>query len=344
MFSLLWGADPHSIHGLLQQRQIMMKCWVSGDDILWPCKHISLEFPSPIFIVGLRPELASNQTVIQHVFLVCEFFFAIRLYNCNDSQSWHVRFASLAQWLENCTLSARDCQFWTKQCAFAQVAKESQHLLNLRNRNCLRQAKSFFANRSCERIFLRKDSTTVYKGLQFPLEGGLKWDFRTDSQAHQRRKLAADLASRGSAIQNCGFQGVCCRCYSFCCLNCDQLFADTRLDPEIKFANSFRGPLKKCTNHRAFKPAMQHRFLTFPRGGWISSSPGSSLSMQRHRIPPKPCLIIFCKRNTEEVWDLLFGLVASLCPEVVLIHRQPFLSLILRTSGPCRMRHVSWSC
>jgi len=26
MFSLLWGADPHSIHGLLQQRQIMMKC------------------------------------------------------------------------------------------------------------------------------------------------------------------------------------------------------------------------------------------------------------------------------------------------------------------------------
>jgi len=24
--SLLWGADPHSIHGLLQQRQIMMKC------------------------------------------------------------------------------------------------------------------------------------------------------------------------------------------------------------------------------------------------------------------------------------------------------------------------------
>jgi hypothetical protein len=25
VFSLLWGADPHSIHGLLQQQQIMMK-------------------------------------------------------------------------------------------------------------------------------------------------------------------------------------------------------------------------------------------------------------------------------------------------------------------------------
>jgi hypothetical protein len=36
-------------------------------------------------------------------------------------------------------------------------------------------------------------------------------------------------------------------------------------DPEIAFANSFRGPLKTCTNRRPFKLAMQHKFLTFPR-------------------------------------------------------------------------------
>jgi hypothetical protein len=30
IISLLWGADPLSIHGLLQQRQIMMKCFVLG--------------------------------------------------------------------------------------------------------------------------------------------------------------------------------------------------------------------------------------------------------------------------------------------------------------------------
>jgi hypothetical protein len=34
-------------------------------------------------------------------------------------------------------------------------------------------------------------------------------------------------------------------------------------DPEIAFANSFRGPLKKCTNHRPFKSAKVKTFSNF---------------------------------------------------------------------------------
>ncbi len=82
-------ADPNSIHGLLQQRQIMMKCWVS--DRLRPCKHISLEFPSPIFIVGLSTRVGKQPTC----FSGCEFFFAIRLYNCNGS---HLDMSDLHSW------------------------------------------------------------------------------------------------------------------------------------------------------------------------------------------------------------------------------------------------------
>jgi hypothetical protein len=42
------------------------------------------------------PELASNQTVIQHVFLVVIFFFAIRHFNCNDP---HFDMSDLRSWL-----------------------------------------------------------------------------------------------------------------------------------------------------------------------------------------------------------------------------------------------------
>jgi hypothetical protein len=64
-------------------------------------------------------------------------------------------------------------------------------------------------------------------------------------------------------------RGVCCCRYSFCCWNSHHLLAAACGDPvgpEIAFANSFRGPLKKCTNRRPFKLAMQHNFLIFPRG------------------------------------------------------------------------------
>ena len=58
-------------------------------------------------------------------------------------------------------------------------------------------------------------------------------------------------------------RGVCCCRYSFCCLNSHHLLAAACGDPEIAFANSFRGPLKKCTNRRPFKLAMQHNFSIF---------------------------------------------------------------------------------
>ena len=58
-------------------------------------------------------------------------------------------------------------------------------------------------------------------------------------------------------------RGVCCCRYSFCCLNSHHLLAAACGDPEIAFANSFRGPLKKCTNRRPFKLAMQHNYSIF---------------------------------------------------------------------------------
>ena len=56
---------------------------------------------------------------------------------------------------------------------------------------------------------------------------------------------------------------MCCCRYSFCCLNSHHLLAAACGDPEIAFANSFRGPLKKCTNRRPFKLAMQHNYSIF---------------------------------------------------------------------------------
>jgi hypothetical protein len=89
MFSLLLGADPHTIHGLLQPRQIMMKC-------LSPCKHISLEFPSHIFIVGLSTRVGEQPNCDSTCFSGRDICFAIRLYNCNDSR-FHM--SDLHSWL-----------------------------------------------------------------------------------------------------------------------------------------------------------------------------------------------------------------------------------------------------
>ncbi len=58
-------------------------------------------------------------------------------------------------------------------------------------------------------------------------------------------------------------KGACCCRYFFCCLKSHQPAAAAGQDPEIAFANSFRGPLKKCTNRRPFKLAMQHNFSIF---------------------------------------------------------------------------------
>ncbi len=56
-----------------------------ADDRLRPCKHISLEFPSPIFVVGLSTRVAEQPNCDSTCFPGCEFFFATRLYNSNDS-------------------------------------------------------------------------------------------------------------------------------------------------------------------------------------------------------------------------------------------------------------------
>jgi hypothetical protein len=69
---------------------------------------------------------------------------------------------------------------------------------------------------------------------------------------------------------------VCCFRYSFCCLNSHHLLqvaAAACGDPEISFANSFRGPLKKCTNRRPFKLAMQHKFSIFHAVGRAAGQP-----------------------------------------------------------------------
>ncbi len=58
-------------------------------------------------------------------------------------------------------------------------------------------------------------------------------------------------------------RGVCCCRYSFCCLNSHHLLAAACGDPEIAFANSFRGPLKKCTSRRPFKSVKVKAFSNF---------------------------------------------------------------------------------
>jgi hypothetical protein len=66
------------------------------DDILRPCKHISLELPSPIFIVGLSTRVGEQTNCDSTCFSGFEFFFAIRLYNSNDS---HLDMSDLHSWL-----------------------------------------------------------------------------------------------------------------------------------------------------------------------------------------------------------------------------------------------------
>ncbi len=109
--------------------------------------------------------------------------FSIRVYNSNDSHYLHVRFASLAQWLERCALSVRDCRFWSKRCAFAQVAKAHQHFLNLWNRNhffpraiidCLREAKSFLQIDRANESFFAK--TVQRFTMPYNFQGGADWN------------------------------------------------------------------------------------------------------------------------------------------------------------------------
>ena len=66
------------------------------NDRLRPCKHISLEFPIHIFIVGLSTRVGEQPNCDSTCFSGCEFFFAIRLYDSNDS---HLDMSDLHCWL-----------------------------------------------------------------------------------------------------------------------------------------------------------------------------------------------------------------------------------------------------
>ncbi len=68
---------------------------LSLDDRLRPCKHISLELPSHLFIAKLC-RVGEQSNCDSACFSGCEFFFAIRLYNRNDS---HLNMSDLQSWL-----------------------------------------------------------------------------------------------------------------------------------------------------------------------------------------------------------------------------------------------------
>ncbi len=114
--------------------------------------------------------------------LVVIFFFAIRLYNRNDSH--HLDKSDLCSRLSGQSV-ARDCQsrFWSKQCTFALVAKARQHFVNLRNPNhlfpkaiidCLPEAKSFL------QIDCANESSFAKTIQLFKKPDARKWDFRNE--------------------------------------------------------------------------------------------------------------------------------------------------------------------
>ncbi len=149
------------------------------DDRLRPCKHISLELPSPICIVGLSTRVGGQPNCDSTCFSGCEFFFAIRLYNRNDSHLEYVRFVVLAQRLECCAVQSEDCQFRSKRRAFALVARACEAFLNLRNRNShLPTNKTVLTHRTSERL-----ATSVSERifLHFLLNNCLKQNCRLDN-------------------------------------------------------------------------------------------------------------------------------------------------------------------
>ncbi len=96
MFPLYWGAEPHSIHGQLQQCRIMMECRFWVNDRLRPCKHISLMSPSSIFNVELSARVGEQQHPVPTCFVDCNFFLQFNYINRNVS---HHHMSDLQLWL-----------------------------------------------------------------------------------------------------------------------------------------------------------------------------------------------------------------------------------------------------
>ncbi len=85
MFSLLWEQTPTAFMACCSHAKSWWNAEFWVGDRSRPCKHISLELPSPTFIVGLSTRAGERSNCDSTCFSGCEFFFAIGLYNRNDS-------------------------------------------------------------------------------------------------------------------------------------------------------------------------------------------------------------------------------------------------------------------
>ncbi len=74
MFSLLWGADPTAFMACCSNSKSWWNAEFWVDDRLRPCKHISSEFPSLIFIVRLSTRVGEQPNCNSTCFSGCEFF------------------------------------------------------------------------------------------------------------------------------------------------------------------------------------------------------------------------------------------------------------------------------
>ncbi len=183
MFSFCKDQTPKAFMACCSNAKSWSNAGFLVDDRLRHCKHISLEFPSYIFIVGLSTRVGEQPNCDSTCFSGCEFFFAIRLYNCNHS---HLDMSDLHSWFigQSVALCKREiASSDPKRCAFALLAKAHQHFLNLRNPNhlfptaiidCLREAKCFLqihcANESSFaktiQLFKRPDARSIEMRLQ----------------------------------------------------------------------------------------------------------------------------------------------------------------------------------
>ncbi len=95
-FHFCWEQTPTAFMACCSNAKSWWNAEFQVDDRLRPCKHISLEFPSPIFIVGLSTRVGEQPNCDSTHFSGCEFFYAIRLYNLNDL---HLNMSDLHSWL-----------------------------------------------------------------------------------------------------------------------------------------------------------------------------------------------------------------------------------------------------
>jgi hypothetical protein len=157
------------------------------DDRLRPCKHISLELPSPIFVVELSTRVESNQTVIQHIFLVVNSFLEldfiiamIHILTCQIcifcSVVRALRFVSerlpvLVQSVCFCS-SGKGSPKLFKSSETKPSLSQSHHSID-----CLREAKSFLQNECANESSFTEDGTTIQNksagSIEMRLQNGL---------------------------------------------------------------------------------------------------------------------------------------------------------------------------